>query len=521
MGDAAVCGCEVCNSCSSLLKNYKFTSPIGNVRFQRSKSFPRRIFLNYEDGTSPCNKENVVRGSSPLKDGGLENPSYNSSPPKLKLNISPNKAPCHSRQRQPLEDYDANSQDSGYGADRDDLKLGFRFAEPLGCAPRRQAIDQSPCKSATSPTSSPQDKWGEHPALYHALSSGSESIDDNFPEMLELDKLHDEDTLLPDGLGDLLRGHIIKDGDPGPQKERPPLRRSLSMVENIYPMHNRPRNTMPTSTIQSGDQENCSSMMVDAIRSFKRPDPPCDSILPLNVKRRKSTSLHTISENELASKIPVIQRSFSENEATIKSALMRSSLQPDLIGDFSRPFALPLIPGRHQDLKTISCETLASLMKGEFSQQIESYSIIDCRYPYEYEGGHIRGAKNIFTKELIQKELLELDKPELQEGENRKRHILIFHCEFSSERGPNLSRFLRNRDRGCNETRYPVLHYPELYLLHGGYKEFFEQHGSLCEPSSYCPMLDPRHETELRHFRARSKSWAGDKRTNLKRLAFP
>ena len=55
-----------------------------------------------------------------------------------------------------------------------------------------------------------------------------------------------------------------------------------------------------------------------------------------------------------------------------------------------------------------------------------------------------------------------------------KRVVLIFHCEFSSERGPKLSRFLRSKDRSANKDCYPHLHYPELYLLDGGYKSFFE-----------------------------------------------
>lgn len=55
-----------------------------------------------------------------------------------------------------------------------------------------------------------------------------------------------------------------------------------------------------------------------------------------------------------------------------------------------------------------------------------------------------------------------------------KRVLLVFHCEFSSERGPRMCRYVREKDRFMNE--YPNLHYPELYILKGGYKDFFQVH---------------------------------------------
>lgn len=33
---------------------------------------------------------------------------------------------------------------------------------------------------------------------------------------------------------------------------------------------------------------------------------------------------------------------------------------------------------------------MASLLRNEYSQVVESFVIVDCRYPYEYRGGHIR-----------------------------------------------------------------------------------------------------------------------------------
>ncbi|XP_060808412.1 M-phase inducer phosphatase isoform X2 [Amyelois transitella] len=196
---------------------------------------------------------------------------------------------------------------------------------------------------------------------------------------------------------------------------------------------------------------------------------------------------------------PVLQRAFSENHASIMSALTRSMVEPDLIGDFSQPFALPLTSGDHSDLKSISCDTLAALLRGGYDDCIGQFQVIDCRYPYEYEGGHINGALNLYTRDQI---LSLVNKPLETRALEDKRRILVFHCEFSLERGPNLSRFLRSSDREKNMENYPNLNYPEVYLLHEGYRAFYSKHPGLCTPAGYTAMLDPKHKHVLRRFRS-------------------
>jgi rhodanese-related sulfurtransferase len=224
----------------------------------------------------------------------------------------------------------------------------------------------------------------------------------------------------------------------------------------------------------------------------------------VQTKRRKS-----IIEVEKSNPRP-LQRCHSESEAIIKSALNRNDEEQDLIGDFSKPFCLPLIPGKHQDLKSITPETVAKLLRNEYSHIVEKFLIIDCRYPYEYEGGHIRGAKNIYTREGIMEEFIK-SAVHHQPTTPGKRNIIIFHCEFSSERAPNLSRFLRNKDREANSSMYPSLHFPEVYLLDGGYKNFFYSQKDECQPQTYKPMMHEAHSNDLKHFRQKSKSWAGEK----------
>lgn len=119
--------------------------------------------------------------------------------------------------------------------------------------------------------------------------------------------------------------------------------------------------------------------------------------------------------------------------------ILIASSEPHLIGDFSRPFCLPLMEGRHSDLKSISAHTMAKLLRGDYFEAVASFKVVDCRYPYEFEGGHIRGAQNLYTQEQILTELVnsKTDTPKLVSDEP-KRNIIVFHCEFSSERGPKL-----------------------------------------------------------------------------------
>ncbi|XP_057381883.1 M-phase inducer phosphatase 2-like isoform X1 [Daphnia carinata] len=261
---------------------------------------------------------------------------------------------------------------------------------------------------------------------------------------------------------------------------------------------------------------------------FKRSEPSSadSAVQQQENKRRKDdnddrpvfTSLdHNVGNNNKTaalSRLPHrIQRCHSETEATIMRALQRSTEEPDLIGDFTRPFALPLTAGKHQDLKCITPQTLVDLINGKFQDYVEKYTIIDCRYPYEYENGHINDAVNLWTKDMVWSVFMEGKRqqaPSTTHDQEKKRNILIFHCEFSSERGPALSRFLRNKDRDDNKDNYPALHWPEVYLLLGGYKAFYEQFDEMCEPRGYLPMNQQGREEELRKCRAKTKSCNGE-----------
>ncbi|NXO01406.1 MPIP1 phosphatase, partial [Rhinopomastus cyanomelas] len=191
--------------------------------------------------------------------------------------------------------------------------------------------------------------------------------------------------------------------------------------------------------------------------------------------------------------------------AALRIESILDSDQTDLIGDFSKGYLFNTVAGKHQDLKYIDSETIVSVLTGKFESFIKECVMIDCRYPYEYEGGHIKGAVNFHMEKDVEDFLL---KKPIQPAGN-KRVIVVFHCEFSSERGPRMCRFLRERDRLGNE--YPNLHYPELYILKGGYNEFYSRCPSFCEPQSYRPMHHEDFKEDLKYFRRKSRTWAGEK----------
>ncbi|XP_002734947.1 M-phase inducer phosphatase-like [Saccoglossus kowalevskii] len=242
---------------------------------------------------------------------------------------------------------------------------------------------------------------------------------------------------------------------------------------------------------------------------LKRPERPVDMHSPIQSKRKCSVASPSVFDKFTTRAEPSCKLNRSKsiaNTAHIDRALMVGGDQQNLIGDFSKAFSLPLTKSNHQDLKSISSETMRDVLNNKYDID---YKIIDCRYPYEYNGGHIQGAKNIYTKDAIMEEFL---KPgNCKRNESGKPQVLIFHCEFSSERAPKLYRFLRNKDRDANKDNYPALNYPELYLLHKGYKEFYETQKEFCDPKNYVIMLHKDHANDLRHFRLKSRSWAGER----------
>ena len=221
-----------------------------------------------------------------------------------------------------------------------------------------------------------------------------------------------------------------------------------------------------------------SGSIFDTLISGKMPDVEeenkADETDPSH-KRRASPNIGVVQRPNLDLYSPIVAMPY-------KIADVRS-----FIGDNSRVHILPEVSGRPEVATPAS--GVADLLNGMYTHKIEKFVIIDCRYPFEYKGGHIKGAVNFYLQDQVKNYLFH--------GQDNKQTVLIFHCEFSQERGPRMFKFVRNHDRSVFQNSYPKLRYPEMYVLFGGYKQFFHQFRHLCEPQEYCPMLHPAYSLEM------------------------
>ncbi|XP_069755302.1 M-phase inducer phosphatase 1-B-like isoform X2 [Narcine bancroftii] len=243
-------------------------------------------------------------------------------------------------------------------------------------------------------------------------------------------------------------------------------------------------------------------------KSFlKRSERSQEMDTPVKTKRQKSFDCSSEHQDLKRQESQFMRPVVAGCKVNVTSALDDERDPMELIGNFSKVYALPTVTGKHEDLKYITPETMAKVLHGEYDHLLGGIYIVDCRYPYEFEGGHIKGALNLHTADDAVEYFLK--EPIISQSKD-KRLIIIFHCEFSSERGPKMCRSVREEDRSMND--YPNLYYPELYILKGGYKAFFPMFTNYCDPPKYCPMDHVDFQEEMLKLRKKSKSWAGERR---------
>ncbi|KAH3899851.1 putative tyrosine protein phosphatase MIH1 SCDLUD_004150 [Saccharomycodes ludwigii] len=186
----------------------------------------------------------------------------------------------------------------------------------------------------------------------------------------------------------------------------------------------------------------------------------------------------------------------------------------------------------------ITPDLFSELLKKNITKDLNDDTnliVIDCRFEYEYKGGHIKTSLNINDHMLLQSYLFKRNN--YLTAENRNAHtdyagfftekhngevptmdadncdgnlsqscetIVVLYCEFTKYRSPTLAQFIRKLDRELNLEYYPELYYPNLCILKGGYNNFHVQYPELCE-GDYIPMVeDFDFDDKLDIFRSRS-----------------
>jgi M-phase inducer tyrosine phosphatase len=93
---------------------------------------------------------------------------------------------------------------------------------------------------------------------------------------------------------------------------------------------------------------------------------------------------------------------------------------------------------------------------------------------------------------------------------------VVFHCQFSQARGPELAGFFRRIDRELNEGDHPKLCFPHVCILKGGCAEFYRRHPERCS-GGYVRMNndDPRLNGELASANSAFKERLGQAKREL------
>lgn len=94
---------------------------------------------------------------------------------------------------------------------------------------------------------------------------------------------------------------------------------------------------------------------------------------------------------------------------------------------------LPSFVTEGNAVRRIRNNTLIDALNGKYNDKIDELIVVDCRFEYEYTGGHVKGAINCNTLDQMQEKFF----GNLQE-EAQCTRVIIFHCEYSAHRAPRM-----------------------------------------------------------------------------------
>ena len=107
---------------------------------------------------------------------------------------------------------------------------------------------------------------------------------------------------------------------------------------------------------------------------------------------------------------------------------LEGGLQTVMDIDDTHQLRLPHFYPGEESIPRITKHTMVDVLDGKYGHYYDQSLVIDCRFEYEYKGGHIDGAINFNNKEELASKLFE--------PSARPNTLLILHCEYSAHRAP-------------------------------------------------------------------------------------
>ena len=139
-------------------------------------------------------------------------------------------------------------------------------------------------------------------------------------------------------------------------------------------------------------------------------------------------------------------------------------------------YATPSSNCQNSFLRYVSCSTVAAMLQGHrLTPRIRKGWVVDCRFAYEYYGGHIQGAVNFPPRRV----------DELRRWLNERldrNTAVVFHCEFSKARAPRICREIMGFMRHLQQN---------IFVMRSGYSQFHKQYPEWC--SSRAPLRDDEY----------------------------
>ena len=90
-------------------------------------------------------------------------------------------------------------------------------------------------------------------------------------------------------------------------------------------------------------------------------------------------------------------------------------------------------------LPALFLRQLADLVQRAQQPDHPEFVIYDCRFPFEFDGGHIVGARHLMAVDADAYFRQTYFHPtQRMAGRTNRNLIIIFHCEFSQKRGPTV-----------------------------------------------------------------------------------